>query len=131
MNSIIRNLLLSFALLAVFALVAGCKNEATLLQVNDVVSDPGAFSGDITVVGIVYGFAQTDATIAGIMDKKELQCTTPNCKKVLLPVKINGAMPKVGAEVKVSGSFTAAPMGQVLLAERVEVLAQHPLGGAQ
>ncbi len=131
MNAIIRHLLLPVALLAVFALASGCKQEAPALQVNDVVSDPGAFSGNITVVGVVYAFAQADATVAGIMDKKELQCTTPNCKKTLLPVKIAGNLPKVGDEVRVSGTFTAAPWGQVLQAERVEVLAHHPLGGAQ
>lgn len=129
MKPIIRNLFLLVAVLSMVALASGCKNEPPALQVNDVVSDPGAFTGSLTVVGIVYAFAQSDTTVAGIMDKKELQCTTPNCEKVLLPVKITGTLPAIGDEVKVSGSFTTAPWGQVFTAETVEVLGHHQLGG--
>lgn len=129
MNFLIRNLFLLFAVLSLTALAGGCKSEDPALQVNDVVSDPGAFSGKVAVLGIVYGYGKKDRSVVGIMDKKELQCTTPNCKKVLLPVKVKGPVPAIGEEVKVSGSFTKAPWGYTLNAEKVEVLARHNLGG--
>jgi hypothetical protein len=80
-------------------------------------------------VGITYGYSQSDATIVGVMDKKELQCTTPNCNKVLLPVKITGTRPAIGDEVKISGSFTREPGGYLFHADKMEVLANHKLGG--
>jgi hypothetical protein len=111
------------------ALAAGCRNEAPAFHVNDVASDPGAFGGSLTVVGITYGYSKSDATIVGIMDKKELQCTTPNCNKVLLPVKIKGTPPAIGAEVKISGSFSRESGGYLFHAEKMEVIANHRLGG--
>jgi hypothetical protein len=62
-------------------------NRSHALNVNDVASDPAAFTGTITVTGVVAGVSQQDPTIIGMMDKKELQCTTPGCKKVYLPFK--------------------------------------------
>lgn len=117
-------------LLAMTLLFSGCKSEQVALQVNDVVSDPGAFSGNLTVVGIVNAYAQNDQTVVGIMDKKELQCTTPNCEKQLLGVKIPGARPAIGDEITVSGSFIDAPWGgKMLKADSIEILANHKLGG--
>ncbi len=117
------------AVLFCVALVSGCKSETPALQVNDVVADPGAFSGSVSVQGIVYTYGKGDRSLVGIMDKKELQCTTPNCKKVLLPVKVKGRVPAIGEEVIVSGSFSETPWGYALNAETVEVLATHNLGG--
>ena len=125
----LRFLVLSAVALCLLALSAGCKNEAPAFQVNDIVSDPGAFSGPLTVEGIAYGYSQADATVVGIMDKKELQCTTPNCKKALIAVKINGPRPAIGDEVRISGSFTREPWGYLFHAKEMEVLANHRLGG--
>jgi hypothetical protein len=125
-----RNLFVLFAAILLLALAAGCKNDApAAFQINDVASDPAAFDGPMTVVGITYGYSQSDATIVGVMDKKELQCTTPNCNKVLLPVKITGTRPAIGDEVKISGSFTREPGGYLFHADKMEVLANHKLGG--
>jgi hypothetical protein len=124
-----RNFFVFIAAIFLLALAAGCKNETPSFQINDVASDPGAFEGPLTVVGITYGYSQSDATIMGVMDKKELQCTTPNCNKVLLPVKITGARPAIGDEVRISGSFSREPGGYLFHAEKMEVLATHRLGG--
>jgi len=127
-----KNFRILFVLVAAFcvlALAAGCKNESPAFQVNDVASDPGAFKGSLTLVGVVNAYAQADATIMGVMDKKELQCTTPGCEKVLLPVKVTGQMPAIGAEVRLSGSFTRESWGYLFHAEKMDVLATHQLGG--
>lgn len=103
--------------------------EATALHVNQVAADPGAFSGTITVTGITAAFAPNDPALFGVMDIKELQCTTPNCNKVLIPVRITGPVPALGDEVRISGTFINSPMGYVLTAEAVKVVRNHKLGG--
>ncbi|BCR03558.1 lipoprotein [Desulfuromonas versatilis] len=103
--------------------------EATALNVNDVAGDPGAFAGTITVTGITAGFAPQDPSLFGVMDIKELQCTTPNCNKLLIPVRTAGLLPKLGDEVRISGSFVQAAGGYVFSAETIKVLRNHNLGG--
>jgi len=125
----IRHIPLSLAILCVTALLAGCQPEGPTFQVNDVVSDPGAFNKTLSVVGVVNAYGKTDSSLVGIMDKKELQCTTPGCSKVLLAVRVKGDRPAIGDEVKATGSFTKESWGYVLNAEKVSVLANHDLGG--
>lgn len=126
MRSTTYKLVCYAAFFLTIAIFSGCSNDGPTYQVNDVASDPGAFSGSLNIVGIVNAYSPTDATIVGIMDKKELQCTTPNCKKVLLPVRVKGNRPAIGDEIKVSGSIVA---GNLFQAEKLKVLANHNLGG--
>lgn len=115
------------SILAIAGLTAGCKED--VFQVNDIVSDPGAFSKPLAIEGIVYKLAQGDTSIVGIMDKKELQCTTPNCKKALLAVKVTGPRLAIGDEIKVSGVIKKEKrFGYMLTAEDVEVITRHKLG---
>jgi hypothetical protein len=44
-------------------------------------------------------------------------------------VKITGTRPAIGDEVKISGSFTREPGGYLFHADKMEVLANHKLGG--
>ncbi|HEX9778375.1 MAG TPA: hypothetical protein VGA63_09535 [Geopsychrobacteraceae bacterium] len=125
-----RPLFLLIAAMFLLVLAAGCKNQGpAAFQINDVASDPAAFDGPLTLVGIVNAISPSDATIVGVMDKKELQCTTPNCNKVILPVKTTGIRPAIGAEVRIFGSFSREPGGYLFHAETLEVLANHKLGG--
>lgn len=117
-------------LLAIFMMTAGCDNSAPAYQINDVASDPGAYSGVLNLEGVVYTFAQGDKSIVGVMDKKELQCTTPNCKKVLLAMKISGPQLAIGDEIKVSGSIVKESWGYLLKTDQVKVVGSHVLGGA-
>ena len=114
------------SLLAIVSLTAGCKDE--VFQVNDVVSDPGAFSKPLTLEGVVYAYAKGDTMIVGVMDKKELQCKTPNCNKALLAVKAPGKKLSVGDEIKASGSIVKESWGYVLKADAVEVVTRHKIG---
>lgn len=117
---------ISIFVLAMISLTTGCRED--VFQVNDIVSDPGAFSEPLSLEGIVYKFAQGDRSIVGIMDKKELQCTTPNCNKALLAVRVPGPQLAIGDEVKVSGTIAKESWGYILKAEQVEVIAKHKLG---
>lgn len=105
------------------------RGDSNGLQVNQVASDPSAYSGTITVTGVMAGTSPQDPSIFGIFDLKELQCTTANCNKIYLPVKYQGAMPKLGDEVQVSGSFTPASGSYIFSATNVVVVRNHKIGG--
>ena len=124
-----RHALVALALAAGAAFpLAGCDN-AKAFNVNDVASDPAAYTGSITLTGIMGGTSQMDPTVFGIMDLKELQCTTPGCNKVFIPIRANGQVPALGDEVRVTGSFRQEPGGYIFVAEQVKVVKNHKLGG--
>jgi hypothetical protein len=122
---IVAALLVGIAL----AVVITSKGDGDILHVNQVGSDPLAYSGTITVTGIMAGVSNSDPNIFGIYDIKELQCTTANCNKLYVPVRYQGAMPKVGDEVRVTGSFSKVAQGVVFTAEKIKVVRNHPIGG--
>lgn len=103
--------------------------NASALHVNQVASDPAAYTGSVTVTGIMAGTSPQDPSIFGMFDVKELQCTTPNCNKLYLPVKYQGGMPLSGDEVRVSGTFVKTTEGYFLSATNVKVLRNHKIGG--
>ena len=105
------------------------KGDANALQVNQVAADPSAYSGTITVAGIMAGTSQQDPSVFGIFDIKELQCKTPNCNKIYLPVKYQGAVPKPGDEVQVSGAFVPVSGSYIFSATNVKVVRNHKIGG--
>jgi predicted small secreted protein len=109
-------------------LLNGC-NEAKALNVNEVGADPAAYAGAITVVGVTKAFSQADATVFGIMDLKEMQCTTPNCNMPLLPVKYAGTLPAIGDEVQITGSFVQVQGGYLFAASDIKVVRRHQIGG--
>ena len=124
----ILNVLVYVSILALFGLTAGCKEQVSVFQINDVVSDPGAFSKPLIIEGVVYAYAKDDSSIVGVMDKKELQCKTPNCNKVLLAVKVPETRLEVGDEIKASGSIIKESWGYMLKADQVKVVTKHDLG---
>ncbi|MBI5482902.1 MAG: hypothetical protein HY888_00365 [Deltaproteobacteria bacterium] len=105
------------------------RGDAIALQVNQLASDPSAYSGTITVTGIMAGISPQDPSVFGIFDLKELNCTTPNCNKIYLPVKSQGTIPKQGDEVLVSGSFLKTKDGFLFSASSVKVVRNHKIGG--
>lgn len=114
------------ALIGLFFITPG-KTDA--LGVNDVGSDPAAFTGAITITGIVAGVSQQDPSIIGMMDKKELQCTTQNCRKLYIPFKAPDYTPTRGDEVLVQGKFVTTADGYLFMADSVKVVKNHRIGG--
>jgi len=111
-----------------FALVQ--QGEAKVLSVNEIGTDPAAFTGTITFRGVMGGISQTDSSVVGIMDVKELQCTSANCNKIMIPVKCAANPPVLGDEVKVTGSFRVEPTGgYMFVADNVKVVKNHKIGG--
>lgn len=105
------------------------RGDANALQVNQLASDPSAYSGTVTVTGITAGTSQQDPTVFGIFDLKELKCNTPNCNKIYLPVKSQGAIPKQGDEVLVRGSFVKINNSFLFSAASVKIVRNHKIGG--
>lgn len=126
-----RNIIIAvaFAIGIVLSYALFFRGDANALQVNQVGADPSAYSGTITVTGIMAGISQQDPSVFGMFDLKELQCTTPNCNKLYLPVRHQGAMPKPGDEVRVSGSFMKTGDGFLFTASNVKVVRNHRIGG--
>ncbi len=121
-------ILSTILLLSGTALLNGCS-EAKALNVNEVASDPGAYQGDITLVGVTKAFARNDQEVFGIIDLKELQCTSPNCNMAVIPVKYSGSRPVLGDEVRVTGRFSAVPGGYLFTAAELKVVRRHQIGG--
>ena len=126
-----KNIFIAVALLVGIALSYALffRGNAAALQVNQVASDPSAYSGTITVTGIMAGVSPQDPSVFGIFDLKELQCKSPNCNKIYLPVRYQGTMPKLGDEVQVSGSFVPVSGSYIFSASNVKVVRNHRIGG--
>lgn len=126
-----KYIVLAAALVVGIALAYGMffRGDADALQVNQVAADPAAYSGTITVSGVMAGTAPQNPNIFGIFDLKELQCTTPNCKKLYLQVRYQGPMPKLGDEVLVSGSIMNTGDGFIFSASSLKVVRNHQMGG--
>ena len=126
-----KNIFIAVALLVGIALSYALffRGNTDALQVNQVASDPSAYSGTITVTGIMAGISPQDPSVFGIFDLKELKCTTPNCNKLYLPVKYQGTMPKPGDEVQISGSFVPVSGSYFFSATNVKVVRNHRIGG--
>lgn len=119
--AVIVGLVLGFGLLS--------KGEAKALNVNDIGADPAAFTGTITVTGIMAGVSQYDKSVIGIMDIKELQCQSPNCNKIYIPIRVTGALPVVGDEIRATGKFEKNAQGYLFTAEKIKVVQNHKIGG--
>lgn len=125
-----KYLLIAVALMIGAGIAFGvAKGDAKTLHVNDIGADPTAFTGTITVTGLIGGFSQNDRTIFGLVDLKELKCSSPNCNKIIIPVRHRGEQPKVGDEIKVTGSFVTEPGGFMFEAQKVKVVKHHKIGG--
>lgn len=101
----------------------GAKPQAKngILSINDIQADPAAYTGTITLNGVVSGFSKEDTKLFALVDTAEVKlCRTVTCGRFYLPVKYDGPAPKIGDEVNVTGEFTEK--GQLFKAQKVEVL---------
>lgn len=126
-----RNVLIftTLAIVIVAAVVFFNIDNTKALAVNEVGADPAAYSGTITVTGIMGGVSNQDPSIFGVMDVKELQCKTANCKKLYIPVRYDGNQPALGDEIRMTGSFVNSGQGYLFVAQKLKVVRNHTLGG--
>lgn len=119
---------IALACSAILLFATACQQEAAALNVNEVASDPAAYTGTITITGVTAAFAPSDASLFGLMDVKELLCTTPNCNKQIIPIRYNGGLPKLGDEVRISGTLVTTSDGYMFAADAVKVIRNHKVG---
>lgn len=94
-----------------------------ILSVNDIMADPAAYKGVITITGVVAGFSRQDPKLFAIIETAEAKlCKITGCARFYLPVKYEGNVPKVWDEVNVTGSFVEG--GRLFVATKVEILRQ-------
>lgn len=99
-----------------------------ILSVNDIQADPAAYTGTITINGVVASISKQDPQIFGIIDTEEAKlCKILTCATFYLPVKCAGNRPKEGDEVNVTGNF--GEKGRVFNAVKADVLRHLNLGG--
>lgn len=103
----------------------GAKPSAKdgILSVNDIQADPAAYTGTISINGVVSGLSKEDPKTFAIIDTAEAKlCRTVTCARFYLPVKYDGPAPKIGDEVNVTGALTDTGKGPLFSAQKVEVL---------
>ena len=94
-----------------------------VLSVDDIMADPAAYKGVISINGVVAGFSRQDPKLFAIIETAEAKlCKITGCAKFYLPVKYERNVPKVWDEVNVTGSFVEG--GRLFVATKVEILRQ-------
>jgi len=99
-------IVMTFIILAV-VFFAGCRGNSTsaanIFSINDIQNDPLAFTGEITINGVVSELAQDNPAMFGIENPARRPC----CPAFVLPVEYigNQPMPAIGDEVNVTGSW--------------------------
>lgn len=124
--------LIAVAVIIGAAIAFGVANQGgggKALNVSEIGADPGAFTGTITITGIMAGVSQYDKSVIGIMDVKELQCKSQNCNKLFIPVKFPEKQPLVGDEIRATGQFHKFPTGYMFIAQKLKVVKNHKIGG--
>ncbi len=92
-----------------------------VLSVSDIQADPAAFTGVITITGVVASRSNQDPKLFALVDTAEAKlCKTVTCGIFYLPVKCTGKAPKEGDEVNVTGEF--AEKGRIFRAHKVDFL---------
>lgn len=98
-----------------------------ILSVNDIQADPAAYTGSVTINGVVSSISKEDPKLFAIIDTAEAKfCKIVTCANFYLSVQYAGNRPKEGDEINVTGSF--GEKGRVFNATKVDVLRHLNLG---
>lgn len=99
-----------------------------VLTVNDIQADPAAYTGTITINGVVASSSKQNPQVFAIIDTAEAKlCKVLTCATFYLQVKNMGKRLQEGDEINVTGSF--GDKGRVFNATKVDVLGHVNLGG--
>jgi hypothetical protein len=100
--------LLASILLAV-GIVVGCSSKSDdvkALSVRGIKTDSAAYQGTVTIAGVVAMASRTDPKMFVVMDLDDVRNNVPLPQRLYMPVRYEGAVPRVGEAVNITGSFT-------------------------
>lgn len=95
------------------------------LQIQDLQADPKAYTGRITVRGVIAKVSPTDPNLFALIDSREARvCHDLQCAKWYLPVSVKAGNLKLWDEVNVYGTVTEDADRKLiyLLADKVDNL---------
>jgi hypothetical protein len=96
------------------------KENPRPVQVDELVMNPDGYKGRVIIRGVVAGVNQEEGVVALIDSREFEECGTVACALNLLPVRVNGALPKALSLVQVIGEVTRGTNGLEVRAESVE-----------
>jgi len=109
----------------------GCANNVSsaigdiqALSISDIQADPFAFTGEITINGVVSAFSSEDETFFSVKDTSELMiCRNLFCYAYSLPVRYVGGstLPELADLINFSGSFVQTNNGYFFEISHFEV----------
>jgi hypothetical protein len=95
--------------------------EGGILSINDIQADPAAFTGVVTITGVVSRIAGPNPKTFMLVDTHEAKsCKSTHCARFYQPVQYGGTLPKEWDEVNVTGNFVQG--GKLFQATKVEVI---------
>lgn len=131
MNKKLISVVFLAILVSVSVLIVGCTNnlpqqaqsqqQKYVLNVDDILVDPSAYTGKIVVQGAV-SFANPEKKSFEIIDLKEFdQCGVVTCAINHLTVNYPNPLPNVKDRVEITGELIRTNQGYVLNAETVKL----------
>lgn len=85
---------------------AGCNNhQEKVLSVNEVLTNPQPYQGQITILGIVACASYNNPKEFTLMEVADVRSNKPVRDTIYLPVISTGRAPKAGEIVKVTGQL--------------------------
>lgn len=103
-NKLLLTVLAVILMMVVHGEAKGGTKEIAL-NVDDVVADPSAYQGTITVKGVVMS-TEAKQKLFGLIDMREYErCKVLTCSTKYLVVQFSGKLPKVEKKVMVTGQL--------------------------
>jgi len=119
-----------FAIFILLIFMVGCgsnggdNDTVNILNIRDIQSDPFAFTGELTINGIVTDFYESDTTIFRLKDTVEMMvCLQLDCDTFRLPVRYigGGELPQVADEINITGRWSNIDEVVIFDATNIEV----------
>jgi len=122
-----------FTLLVIItaALISGCNSDNNkedepmiTLSIDDIKSDPLAFTGKLKINGVVAYLSPDDTTMFGIKDTAELlACKNLYCDAFMLPIRYTDEQLsfELADEIDVIGTWVDIEGGVIFEAEKIEI----------
>lgn len=95
---------------------AATDGSRSVVGVDAFMRSPNLQQQTVTVVGVVSAWDAKRNMLALIDRKEAAECGTVTCATLTLPVRWEGEPPRIGQQVRVTGSVRQSPEGKVFIA---------------